>query len=132
MSSSSWVVTPGDDVGHERVEDLGGEAAGGAHAGKAFRPVQLDRPVAADDAGFAVEEGCVHGTNIVAQGWFDETRSVMPKAMADERIWTAGLVVIGDEISPAAPRTGTSRRSRPGSTCRGSGSPKCGSCPTIR
>ena len=54
----------GDDMGNERVEDLGGEPAGGAHAGKALRPVQLDRAVAADDAGFAVEEMGVHGRHI--------------------------------------------------------------------
>ena len=54
----------GDDMGDERVEDVGGEPAGGAHAGKAFGPVQLDRAVAADDAGFAVEEMGVHGPYI--------------------------------------------------------------------
>ena len=33
-----------NDVRHERVQYLGGEAAGGAHAGKALRPVELDHP----------------------------------------------------------------------------------------
>ena len=32
----------GHDVGHERVEDRGGEAAGGAHPGEPLRPVELD------------------------------------------------------------------------------------------
>ena len=36
----------GDDVGHQRVEDLGGEAAGLAHALKACGSMELDRAVA--------------------------------------------------------------------------------------
>ena len=40
----------GDDVGHERVEDLGGEAAGAAHAFKPFGAVQLDDAVLGFDA----------------------------------------------------------------------------------
>src|SRR6185436_13104242 len=51
----------GNDVGDERVEDLGGETAGGAHAGKGFGAVELDRAMAADDAGVAVEEMRIHG-----------------------------------------------------------------------
>ena len=35
----------GDDVGHERVEDLRGEAAGAAHALEPFGAVQLDDAV---------------------------------------------------------------------------------------
>ena len=42
-------------------------------------------------------------------------------------IWTAALVVIGDEILSGRTQDRTSRRSRPGSTSRASGSPKCGS-----
>ena len=45
----------GHDVGDERVEDLGGDPAGGAHAGKALRAVQLDRAVTADDGVVAIE-----------------------------------------------------------------------------
>ncbi len=88
-----------DDVRHQRVEDLGGEPAGGAHPGKAFGPVQLDRAVAAGDGVVVGEEaGFDHGADIVAAGWFDDPRGVMRRGMTDERIWTAGLLVIGDEI----------------------------------
>ena len=47
-------------MGDQRVEDVGGEPAGRAHPGKAFGAVQLDRAMAADDAGVAVEEMRVH------------------------------------------------------------------------
>jgi hypothetical protein len=59
-------------MGDERVEDFRGEGAGGAHAGKAVRPVQLDRAVAPDNAGVGVEKVGVHGRNIALAGWFDE------------------------------------------------------------
>ncbi len=36
----------GDDMRHQRVEDLGGEAAGLAHAFEACGPVELDRAIA--------------------------------------------------------------------------------------
>ncbi len=64
----------GDDMGHERVEDLGGEAAGGAHPGEALGAVQLDRAVAAGGGVVMGEEaGFDHGAkNIGALGRFDE------------------------------------------------------------
>ena len=40
----------GHDVGHERIEDFGGEPAGAAHAFEAFGSVQLDDAVAGFDA----------------------------------------------------------------------------------
>jgi hypothetical protein len=40
----------GRDVRHERVEDLGGEAAGFAHSGEAFGPMQLDDAALGFDA----------------------------------------------------------------------------------
>ena len=61
MSSSAWVVTPGTTCGTSASRISAAQPAGGAHPGKAFGPVQLDRPMAADDAGAAVEEMGVHG-----------------------------------------------------------------------
>ena len=46
MSSSSCGRDAGHDVRGERVEDLGGEPAGAAHAFEAFGPVELDHAVA--------------------------------------------------------------------------------------
>ena len=54
----------GNHVRDQRVEDGGGEAAGGAHPGKGFGAVQLDRAMAPDDAGVAVEEKSVHPRHI--------------------------------------------------------------------
>ena len=100
------------DLGSQRVENLGGQPAGGAHAGKAFRPVELDPADAADDARLF---GCVivsimatryrraepiwpltvqlRGRNGCGMG-----QALMTAAMAGERIWTAALLIIGDEI----------------------------------
>ena len=60
MSSIACGGDAGDDMRDQRVEDLGGAAPGGAHAGKALRPMQLDRAVAADHVGFEIENLGVH------------------------------------------------------------------------
>jgi hypothetical protein len=45
-------------VADQRVEDLAATPAGGAHAGKAFGPVQLDRAVPADDGVVRSRDEC--------------------------------------------------------------------------
>ena len=88
----------GHDVRHERVEDLGGEAAGVAHAGKAFGPVELDRAVAGLDP-VVGGDGDIFGHERQYRqfGRADvEPENAMPSH--ERAIWTAALVVIGDEI----------------------------------
>ena len=79
---------------HQRVEDLGGEAAGGAHSGEPVGPVQFDHAGAGFDP-VGGGNGDIFGHRLylgmdergVERGW-DERAS----------IWTAALIVIGDEI----------------------------------
>src|SRR3546814_6355356 len=82
------------------VEHLGGKPPGRVHAGKAVRPMKLDR--AARDFGVfrrlydgVTGHKCAYsnaGSFLRAKSRFRESWRV------SERIWTAGLVVIGDEI----------------------------------
>ena len=53
----------------------------------------------ADHAGLGVDEMKIaHRANIGRAGWFDDPCFVMRGPMNAARIWTAGLLVIGDEI----------------------------------
>ena len=107
----------GNDVRHERVEDLGGEPAGAAHALERFGAVELDHAVARFDAVVGGDSDVLsHGRHrhsgkpnrspeLVERLVFCEVRNVRsrlrrasePRLMRTA-IWTAALVVIGDEI----------------------------------
>ena len=99
-----------NDVGHEPIEDLGGEPAGAAHAFECLVPVKLDHAV----AGFGAILGADcdifgHGDQIVAVAanctwsaaevlWTCAESLPKTGSMGETRIFTASLLVIGDEI----------------------------------
>ena len=96
MSSSSCGGDAGHDVRHQRVEDLGGEPAGPAHAFEPFGAVELDDAVAGLDPVVGGDGDIFgHAAQIGAAGVAKVERS---RALSEQRIWTAALVVIGDEI----------------------------------
>ena len=85
---------------HQRVECLGSEPSGLAHAFEALRPVQFDNPV----AGNACLSGrdayiLIHASNIEAFSPLCEGAVVGYRTpMTESRIYTAALLIIGDEI----------------------------------
>jgi hypothetical protein len=100
----------GHDVRHQRVEDFGGAAAGGAHAGKARRAVELDaplRPITASStasywvmAGYIAEVAPIfeHCRRSGGALWRRARKRPIRPPMTEDRIYTAGLLIIGDEI----------------------------------
>ena len=85
---------------HQRIEYLGGQPSGLAHALKTFGPMQFDNPV----AGYAClcRRDCyilIHVVDIEAFSALCEGAVVGYRTpMTESRIYTAALVIIGDEI----------------------------------
>jgi molybdenum cofactor synthesis domain-containing protein len=85
---------------NQRVQYLGGQLSGGAHSGKAFCPVQFDRPVA---LGQRLVRGYsnifIHKRHIrYVLALCERQDYAIARAMNQSRIYTAALVIIGDEI----------------------------------
>ena len=99
MSSSSPVVTPGTTSGAISSRISAARRPARAHARERLGAVQLDDAVAGLDP-VVVGDGDIfgHRPQIVATRHVERKSREREGAMDHARIWTAALVVIGDEI----------------------------------